>query len=55
MEPKGSLPFSQKPATWPYSEPAETSSPIEHYLPKVHLRLGLPSGLFTSGLPTKSL
>jgi hypothetical protein len=25
MEPEGSLPFSQKPATGPYPEPAESS------------------------------
>jgi hypothetical protein len=27
MEPEGSLPYSQKPATEPYPEPAESSSP----------------------------
>jgi hypothetical protein len=27
MEPEGSLPYSHKPATGPYPEPAESSSP----------------------------
>jgi hypothetical protein len=39
MEPEGSLPCSQKPATEPYPEPAESSSPIDPYLPKVHLNV----------------
>ena len=61
MEPDGSLQHSQMPATCPYPEPAR-SSPYTHiYFLKIHLilsshlRLGLPSGLFTSGFPTKTL
>jgi hypothetical protein len=30
MEPEGSLPCSQKPATGPYPEPAESSSYLRH-------------------------
>jgi hypothetical protein len=33
MEPEGSLPCSQKSATGPYPEPAESSCPIEPYIP----------------------
>jgi hypothetical protein len=61
MEPEGSLPHSQVPATCPYPEPAR-SSPYPHIpLPEdpsniiLHLRLGLPRGLFPSGFPTKTL
>ena len=61
MEPEGSLPQSQVPATCPYPEPLR-SSPYHHIpLLKIHLntiphlRLGLPSGLFPSGFPTKTL
>jgi hypothetical protein len=59
MEPEGSLPCSQEPCTGPYPEP-DRSSPYQS-LPislrsililSIHLRLGLPSGLFHSGFPT---
>ena len=59
MEPEGSLPHSQVPTPCPYPEPARSSPcPTSHFL-KIHLiiilqlRLGLPSGLFPSGFPTK--
>jgi hypothetical protein len=61
MEPEVSLPCSNKPTTGPYPEPAKSSLHIEPYLQKVHLniiflpKLGLPSGLLHSGLPTKIL
>jgi hypothetical protein len=42
MEPEGSSPCSQKPATGPYPEPADFSSPIDPYLPKVHFNVILP-------------
>jgi hypothetical protein len=60
MEPEGSLPHSQAPATCPYPEPAQ-SSPHAHptsrrsVLISSHLRLGLPSGLLPSGFPIKTL
>ena len=61
MEPEGSLPHSQVPATSPYPshlDPVHT--PISNFL-KIHLNiilpsiLGLLSGLFPSGFPTKIL
>jgi hypothetical protein len=61
MEPEGSLPHSQVPATSPYPEPAQFSPYPTSCLLKIHLntlfhlRLGLPSGLFPSGFPTKTL
>ena len=43
MEPKGSLPYSQVPATCPYPQPAWSSPyPISHFL-KIHLHIILPS------------
>ena len=61
MEPECSLPHSQVPATYPYPEPAR-SSPCPHVLlpedPSQYspiYALGLPSGLFPSGFPTKIL
>jgi hypothetical protein len=43
MEPEGSLPHSQVPATCPYSEPDQSSSccPLSHFL-KIHLNIILP-------------
>ena len=53
MEPEGSLPHAKVPATCPYPEPDRTS-PCRHptswiLILSIHLRLGLPSGLFPSG------
>jgi len=42
MEPERSLSCSQKPAIRPYPKPAKSSSPIDPYLPKVHLNVILP-------------
>ena len=60
-EPEVSIPHSQVPAICPCSEP-EQSSPCPHSTSWIstlilssHLRLGLPSGLFPSGFPTKTL
>jgi len=62
MEPEGSLPYSQEPVTCSYPEP-EQSSPRSRFLllddpldvtPSSHLGLGLSSGLFPSGFPTKN-
>jgi hypothetical protein len=43
MESEASLPCTQKPATEPYPESAESSSPIKPYLSKVHPNLMIPS------------
>jgi hypothetical protein len=62
QEPEGSSPHSQQLATGPCPEPVESNphhpKPISLkyiLIPSSHLRLGLPSGLFPSGFPTKTL
>jgi hypothetical protein len=47
MEPGGSLPYSQEPATCPYTEPAQSSPSPSHFL-KIHFNIILPS---TPGSP----
>jgi hypothetical protein len=63
MEPESSLPHSQMPATRPYPEPTPSlqspqpppTSWRSILILSPHLRLGLPSGLFPSGLPIRTL
>jgi hypothetical protein len=62
MDPEVSLQCSQKPATGPYPEPVESSSPPSSHISlgsilllSSHLRQGLSIGLFPPGLPTKTL
>jgi hypothetical protein len=61
MEPEVSLPSSQEPSTDFYPEPDRSSPyhPIASLrsilILHTHLRLGLPSGLFPSGVPTNIL
>jgi hypothetical protein len=55
MESEGSLLFSQKPATGSYLEPSIPISLRSGLMLSSYLRLGLPSGLLPSGLPTKTL
>jgi hypothetical protein len=56
MEPEGSLLRSQEPTTGPYPEP-DSSSLLLRSIPILfsHLCLGVPSGLFPAGYPTKIL
>ena len=61
MEPESSFPYSQAPATCPCPEPTPSSLHNPFPLPEdvlilsSHLCLGLPSRLFPSGFPTKTL
>jgi len=54
MEPEGSLPQSQEPATFHYPEPDQSSPCLPSHFLKVHYNIilpstpGLPSGLFPS-------
>jgi hypothetical protein len=59
QELEGPSQYSQQLATGPYPEPVECTHPqpvslIPILIPFSHLCLGLPSGLFPSGFPTKS-
>jgi len=62
MEPEGSSPHSQVPATCPYPEPARSSPYPLHptswrsiLILSSHLRLGLPNGLFPITFPHQTL
>jgi len=61
MEPEASLQHSQVPATCPYPEPDQSSPCSPSPFLKInlniipHLRLGLPSVLFPSYFPNKTL
>jgi hypothetical protein len=63
QEPESSSPHSQQPANGPYPEPGESTthpppqpiSLISILIPSSRLRLCLPSGLFPSDFPTKTL
>jgi hypothetical protein len=57
MEPEGSSPHSQEPATSPCAESDQSHPASLRYglASSYHLLVGFPSGLFVSGLPTKTL
>ena len=61
MEPEGSLPHSQQPATYPYSEQFNTvqaphpTSWRSTLILSSHLRPSLPSDLYPSGFPIKNV
>jgi hypothetical protein len=62
MEPEGSLPYLQEPATGPYLDPDESIpqppslfSVTSILILSSYLRPDLPNGLFTSDFPTKIL
>ena len=58
MEPEISFPHSQVPATSArsiQSMPLHSTTWRSIVLFSTHLRLGLPSGLFPSGFPTKTM
>jgi len=62
MEPEGSLPRSKQPATCPCPEPHHSSPSPPHptscksiLILSSHLLVGIPSGFFPSGFPTKTL
>jgi hypothetical protein len=62
MEPEGSLPCSQQPASGSYSEVDESSPRLPTFISlrsmqilSFHLHLGLPSCLFPSGIENKVL
>jgi hypothetical protein len=61
MQPEGSSPYTQKPATCPCPEPDRsrlrpyTTSRRYILILSAHICLGLPSGLVPSGFPTKAL
>jgi hypothetical protein len=62
MEPEGTLPWLQEPATGPYPKPRQIPSMTSHLISlrsvlilSSHLHVYLPSGFFPSGFHTKIL